>query len=243
MQRERTIRRIMPIPQRSTPITTTRVPLSDIAYQHLLDQIGAGKLPAGAAIEDKQIAAELGMSPATVRAAISRLAEIGMIEMAPNRYTRVAIPSPARFIDTIRVAVALWRLGGHLFLQHNHTAELAKQFHDRTQLVIDGASAITDGNTYISQVLDVFDFLTHHAGNPVLTDTTARLRPVIAHTARQGEAAYDLPGTVALMTALQTAVTNNDAAALNAALTDINHLADEFLTRHTNQPLTQSLIG
>ncbi|WIE70327.1 GntR family transcriptional regulator [Curtobacterium sp. MCLR17_054] len=221
----------MPVPKTPAPVRPNRTPLSEVAYQHLLAQISTGTLAAGAAIDDSAVAAELDMSPATVRQAISRLVEIGLIDMAPNRYTRVAEPSPARFIDTITVAVALWRLGGHLFLQHC-TPDLAAQFHDQVQVVTDDIDTFTDGDVFIGSVLDVLDFLPNHSGNPVLIDTAGRLRPVIAHTARLGETAYDLPGTATLMTELDNAVHNADPVALDAALTVIDRLADEFITRH-----------
>lgn len=221
----------MPVPKVAAPIRSSRAPLAEVAYQYLLEQIGTGSLPAGATIEDKQVASDLDMSPATVRQAIGRLADIGLIDMAANRFTRVAEPSPARFIETIRVAVSLWRLGGRLFLGH-YTEEKRQHFGRLVQLVIDGIDTIDDGNLFISRVLDVFDFFVLYSENAVLIETAARLRPVIAHTARLGETAFDLPGTVALMAALDTAVKEANAAALDGALAVVDKLADEFVERH-----------
>lgn len=227
----------MPVPKSSAPIRSNRTPLAEIAYQHLLQQIASGQLAAGTAIDDRSVAEDLDMSPATVRLAVGRLVEIGLIDMAPNRYTRVAEPSPTRFIQTVTVAVALWRLAARLFM-FERTPELAERFHARVLLVIDGIDSITDGNLFIGQVLDVFDFFVAYSGNSVLVDTAARVRPVIAHTARLGETAYDLPGTLALMTALDDAVAAGDANAVDAALSRIDELADSFLTRHTTGPST-----
>lgn len=221
----------MPVPKHHSPVQSVRTPLTEVAYHHLLDQIGSGALEAGVRLDDRKIASELDMSPATVRHAIGRLAEIGLVDTASNRYTRVAAASPERFIATVTVATALWRLGGKLFLEH-HEDRLAAQFHRRIEHVTSGIDDITDGNAFISSVLDVFEFLTDNSANPVLIETAARLRPVIAHTARLGEPAYDLMGTVALMEALDEAVADGDPAALDRALTVIDQLADEFIERH-----------
>ena len=167
-----------------------------------------------------------------MRQALNRLAELGLVDMAPNRFTRVAEPAPDRFAATIEVAVVLWRLGAALTLQHPFPAMRA-EFQDLVDAVLADVAAadVVDGNVFIGQVIDVFEFFTAHSGNPVLVETAARLRPVIAHTARLGVAAYDLPGTAALMRELARSVAETDAASVDRALASVNGMATSFLER------------
>lgn len=64
--------------------------LRDEVYDRLFEAILSGELAPGQNLRDDELVAELGVSKAPIREALQKLREIGLIEMAPNRYTRVA---------------------------------------------------------------------------------------------------------------------------------------------------------
>jgi DNA-binding GntR family transcriptional regulator len=66
----------------------------------------AGELTAGTKLSPPAIAHELGVSTMPVREALRVLADEGLVEMAPRRWTRVASPQP-RLIDEVYPLVAL----------------------------------------------------------------------------------------------------------------------------------------
>jgi len=54
------------------------------AYQHIGNQIAAGKLPSGVAISELVLAKELGSSRPPVREAIGQLVSEGLLDQTPN---------------------------------------------------------------------------------------------------------------------------------------------------------------
>lgn len=79
--------------------------VSDAVYEAVLDAIYAGTIPQGERINDLDLAKEMGISRTPVREAIQRLRDIGIVEAAPNRYTRIAQLSEQQ----VRDAIVVWR--------------------------------------------------------------------------------------------------------------------------------------
>lgn len=70
-------------------ITPDSTPLSEQVYESLGDAIVEGRLEPGEHLSDKELAAALGVSRTPVREALQRLALAGLVEVWPNRFTRV----------------------------------------------------------------------------------------------------------------------------------------------------------
>ncbi|WP_431279321.1 GntR family transcriptional regulator [Leifsonia poae] len=87
----------MPLPVKDTQPVERRL-LRDVVYQRLYEGIIDGTLEPGETLLDEKLTAWLGVSRTPVREALMKLADIGLVEMAPNRYTRVA-PIDLRAID------------------------------------------------------------------------------------------------------------------------------------------------
>lgn len=87
----------MPLPVKDTQ-PVERLLLRDVVYLRLYDGILDGTLEPGETLLDEKLTAWLGVSRTPVREALMKLADIGLVEMAPNRYTRVA-PIDLRAID------------------------------------------------------------------------------------------------------------------------------------------------
>ena len=86
----------------STSAVVTRV------FEQLLDAIHNGKLIPGEHISDTSLADKYGVSRTPVREALQRLREIGVVEAAANRFTRVAVVSPGETAEAMVVWLALF---------------------------------------------------------------------------------------------------------------------------------------
>jgi DNA-binding GntR family transcriptional regulator len=87
----------MPLPTKDTRPVERRL-LRDVVYERLYTAIIDGTLEPGEVLLDDKLTAWLGVSRTPVREALMKLADIGLVELAPNRYTRVA-PIDLRAID------------------------------------------------------------------------------------------------------------------------------------------------
>jgi len=87
----------MPLPVNDTKPVERQL-LRDVVYTRLYEGIIDGTLEPGETLLDDKLTAWLGVSRTPVREALMKLADIGLVEMAPNRYTRVA-PIDLRAID------------------------------------------------------------------------------------------------------------------------------------------------
>lgn len=95
----------MPVPS-SAP--TEHQLLRDTVRQKIHDAIMDGTLEPGERLNDDELIAWLGVSRTPIREALSQLARAGLIEMAPNRYTRVTTPDPEQVIEALQTLGVLF---------------------------------------------------------------------------------------------------------------------------------------
>ncbi len=95
-----------------TPIT--RRPLHEEATDRLRDLIVQGRLAPGSRLNERLLAAQLGVSRTPLREAFKVLATEGMVELLPNRGAIVAAMDPLRLAETLAVMGALEALAGEL---------------------------------------------------------------------------------------------------------------------------------
>jgi DNA-binding GntR family transcriptional regulator len=113
----------MPVP--SGTAATSRTLLRDQAYMRLRDAILDGTLEPGEQLKDAEIAEWLGLSRTPIREALARLEEYGLVETAPNRYTRVTPLSAGDARDAFTVVAALHSLAAWLGALRVEESELA----------------------------------------------------------------------------------------------------------------------
>jgi DNA-binding GntR family transcriptional regulator len=77
----------MPVPEHAA--TVERHLLRDTAYERLCEAIVCGTLAPGEQLHDSELCSWLGLSRTPVRDALTRLEGEGLVETAPQRYTRV----------------------------------------------------------------------------------------------------------------------------------------------------------
>ncbi|MEN0102554.1 MAG: GntR family transcriptional regulator [Curtobacterium sp.] len=95
----------MPVPS-SAP--TEHQLLRDTVRQKIHEAIMDGTLEPGERLNDDELIAWLGVSRTPIREALSQLARAGLIEMAPNRYTRVTTPDPGEVIEALQTLGVLF---------------------------------------------------------------------------------------------------------------------------------------
>jgi DNA-binding GntR family transcriptional regulator len=113
----------MPVPKRKAEASRTL--LRDQAYVRLRDAILDGTLEPGEQLKDAEIAEWLGLSRTPIREALARLEEYGLVETAPNRYTRVTPLSAGDARDAFLVVAALHSLAALLGVPRVAESELA----------------------------------------------------------------------------------------------------------------------
>jgi DNA-binding GntR family transcriptional regulator len=130
----------MPVPEKTGE--PARTLLRDTAYARIRDAILDGTLEAGEQLRDAELSGWLGLSRTPVREALARLEEYGLVETAPNRYTRVAPLSGRDARDAFPVVAALHALAASLGVPRISDEELAAMGRAND----DFASALREGD-------------------------------------------------------------------------------------------------
>ncbi|ROR36419.1 GntR family transcriptional regulator [Curtobacterium flaccumfaciens] len=113
----------MPVPNSGAP--ASRLLIRDEVQDKIRNAILEGTLVPGERLHDEDLIGWLGVSRTPIREAISALANEGLIEMAPNRYTRVAQPNPAEVLDAYRTLGII--LGGAVRLAIPYLTEVQRK--------------------------------------------------------------------------------------------------------------------
>ncbi len=95
----------MPVP---TSAPTEHQLLRDTVRLKIHAAIMDGTLEPGERLNDDELIAWLGVSRTPIREALSQLARAGLIEMAPNRYTRVTTPDPDDVVEALQTLGVLF---------------------------------------------------------------------------------------------------------------------------------------
>ena len=90
-----------------TPLDPRGTVLGDEVYSRLGEAILDGTLAPGERLRDQELAERLGVSRTPVREALQRLERTGLVEVAPNRYTRVTTPNDKVQADVYEFVVYL----------------------------------------------------------------------------------------------------------------------------------------
>lgn len=91
--------------------------LAEQAYYAILNLILRGKLPLGAALSRRRLAAQLGMSMLPISEAVNRLESEGLLESKPQVGTRVRIPSEEEVRGRFIIREALEGQAARLFAE------------------------------------------------------------------------------------------------------------------------------
>jgi DNA-binding GntR family transcriptional regulator len=112
----------MPVPDSQSPFE--RELLRDRAYAAIRDAIVDGTLAPEERLKDQELCAWLGLSRTPVREALARLEADGLVETAPQRFTRVAPLERRAARDAFPVVAAVHALAAELAVPRLGAADL-----------------------------------------------------------------------------------------------------------------------
>ncbi|MDE1994127.1 MAG: GntR family transcriptional regulator [Rhizobiaceae bacterium] len=148
--------------------------LSDRIRNALTDEITGGALPAGAALDEQQLADRFGASRTPVREALRQLAVSGLVEMRARRGVVVARITPERImemfetvaeIEAMCVRLATYRMTP---LERSHLIEL----HEASEALVSRG----DFDAYDAFNRDFHDAIYHATHNGFLAEQAIAVR-------------------------------------------------------------------
>ena len=107
--------------------------LEEHVYETLEEEILSGTLAKGQIVTENELSGRLGVSRTPVRGALRRLAEEGLVDIAPNRRATIIGISKEDLIDTYKIRMRLEGLSSALACERMTDAE-KKQLTDFVEL-------------------------------------------------------------------------------------------------------------
>jgi DNA-binding GntR family transcriptional regulator len=220
----------MPVPAQEG--VAARVLLRDEAYARLRDAILDGTLEAGEQLRDAELSAWLGISRTPIREALARLEECGLVQSAPNRYTRVAPLDRRDAHDAFQVVAALQALAAELGVPRASAADVAAMRDANRRF----AKALRDGDVDAAIAADdtFHDVLVHASANAEIARSLERLMPRVRRLERVRFGSLNGRRSVEQHGAIVERCKANDAAGAAHAVREnwlsLGHLIDRSFT-------------
>lgn len=226
----------MPVPDREALVVPPRRLLTDDVFDRLSDDIVRGRLAPGQRVHDVAIASELGLSRATVRTAILRLTDIGLVEAVPNLYTRVAPLDLRHYLDAEDTARALYMLAVRAATPMLTDAQIARL--SAWSATIGGRNSIDPEQIFTgSATAGLFQPFVETLQNKPLERTLARLRPHLLRVVGQFSHLLPVETTDSQVKAALDAACRRDTDAAVAAFVEYYDVGlAEFHARLARQP-------
>ncbi len=190
-------------------MVTGRRLLKDEAYDALRAAIVGGDLEPGATLSEAELAEQLGVSRAPVRAALARLADDGLVETKPQSFTRVTPVVDREVRDAVQVVRAMHELVVGLAVPRVTPADLKAMIAANDAFT----AAVRHGDVDAALAADdeFHDIPVRVAGNRPAAATIERFTPLIRRLERAKFT--ELPGreSVQLHAQLMSAFRRGDA--------------------------------
>ena len=170
----------MPVPANNAPLE--RDLLRDQAYVTIRDAIVDGTLAPGERLRDQELCAWLGLSRTPVREALNRLEQDGLVETAPQRFTRVTPLDRRAARDAFPVVAALHALATELAVRRltDSDRQAMRDANNRFSLALrDG-----DVDAALQADDDFHGVFVHVAANAEIARALDRLMPRIRRLER-----------------------------------------------------------
>jgi len=167
----------MPVPK--TVETSPRKLLRDIVFEQLLTAIEDGTLEPGERLNDEELEKWLGVSRTPIREAISKLADIGLVETAPQRYTRVAKPTAEQYAEALRLLNGFHELSARWSIPQ-FTDEDVAAFRELGDAVL---ADIEARDKHVLRSSSAFaDFMVERSGNSLLQQVARQMNTRVTYT-------------------------------------------------------------
>ena len=163
----------MPVPSQRDAVE--RHLLRDTAYSTLCGAIVDGTLAPGEQLHDADLCQWLGLSRTPVREALARLAAEGLIDMAPQRYTRVALLEGEAARAVFPVLASMHALATELAVPRITPADLARLTRENDMFI----AALRAGDGRAAHAADerFHDVFVERCGNPEVAGVLAQIAP------------------------------------------------------------------
>jgi DNA-binding GntR family transcriptional regulator len=198
-------------------VQSSRRLLTDDVFDRVRDDIVRGRLAPGERIHDAELASRLGVSRATVRTALLRLTDIGLVEAVPNLYTRVTLIDLRRYLETQDTAHALYTFAarfGTPLLRDEHIEAMQRwsaRLGHRKQADLEGIYSGEVVAGFFAAFVDVLD-------NTPLRRTIARLWPGAQRVLARYADLLPIPEIDEVFIAVVNAASRRDEAGAATAL-------------------------
>jgi DNA-binding GntR family transcriptional regulator len=176
---------------------SSRTLLRESVLSRLTSAILDGTLAPGTRLRDEDLTEWLGVSRAPIREAIDRLSDLGLVELSPKRFTRVARISPRLYVDSAAVWAALVARGlrrGILRFPADRIADLEAM---NAELAATDPRTFPPGPTVIDRFVAA---ILRHCPNEVLLESIRVHDPVLALGVNRFKAAMDTVAVHAFFT-------------------------------------------
>ena len=206
--------------------------VGDAVYEQILEGLQQGRLEPGERLHDGEFAAQLGVSRTPVREALLRLRELGVVEFAPARYTRVAIIDETQTRHAVAAWVTVYAMIAALAASSGVPASTFNAMAD-AHARFAAASEPFDIQALAAANADFYDQPTKHCDNPMLV----RCANSVVHVVRLG--LLQLPGPldpVPLHAAQADLLAALSASDPHAARQAVYRIAEIPLTPNPRQP-------
>ncbi|MCM3781280.1 GntR family transcriptional regulator [Microbacterium hydrocarbonoxydans] len=217
----------MPLPL-NTDVESRRL-LRDDVYTSILNAIVDGTLEAGEHLRDEDLISWLGVSRTPIRQALNRLEEVGLIEMVPGRYTRVAPFDEDNITQAIYATQVI-----HLFSVRKTAATLTNEQLTQLDDHIERARHAATGQDRLGQLnaLGGFFRVFHLAtGNDVLYQAVEKTNPILFRAFLPTEGVMSGNAITDALTAIADAARRQDAAGAVAGVRAMMPFwRDQFIT-------------
>lgn len=194
-----------------------RALLRDQVYERLLQAVVDGTLEPGERLAEPALVAWLETSRTPIRSALDRLVVLGLVEVSPQRGTRVTHVDLDEVADCLEAAGALLRavVGEAVRRLDTDARALLEYWRD---------VVLTDPGTHASAITNVVSHetllgrLAELGGNPVLHDALLRLGPALRRFVAQFPDAVDLAALAQVQRTVVDAALAGDVPATSAAV-------------------------
>lgn len=156
----------MPVPISAQIELPRRSLLRDTVRDKIRDAIMDGTLAPGEVLNDKDLQVWLGVSRTPIRDALNELTKAGLVEMEPNRYTRVANPGEGESVLAVQTLGVLYAGVIQLAIPglSQRTSSLLAEEIERLAGVVPGG----DQREFWRLFLPVLELYGQECGNPIL---------------------------------------------------------------------------
>lgn len=186
--------------------------LGERVFETLSDAIVEGRLAPGEHISDKEIAEALHISRTPAREALRHLSWLGLVEVLPNRFTRVSVVGHDTIAHTLEFAGMQAGVAIHLAMQRMDTEALQQAIHLVDRVI--AASDVDDEAGVLIGARALMVFLTRQSGNPIFAEAMEAVNLLVTRNLRTARIVLGSPDARATSyRAMRAAMLAGDAGA------------------------------